>query len=296
MKKRITRSRKSSFPFLSGDSFLHISDSQILAVHSKKAVLETLFELNDYVDKDPFTLFVEASYLENSENLYVISDWLANTDNNVTNKSNLLIHNGDVIPDHNTMALLLSKFFRVFSVNAVPTMCGVRPLPIGLENRHHKRNGIGREFELDRANKFKVNSKNGKTNVVFSSFSTATNTFERNRLLELLNQYGYKFIKPNLSPRDYRDQVRKSQFVLSPPGNGIDCHRTWESIYLGAIPVVLREYLHPTLVNEFPIIAVDEWENFLSLSDEALDELAAKYNDQQFNAMSMHYWQRLIRG
>jgi hypothetical protein len=28
------------------------------------------------------------------------------------------------------------------------------------------------------------------------------------------------------------------RFVVSPPGNGIDCHRTWESLYLGSIPIV----------------------------------------------------------
>ena len=29
------------------------------------------------------------------------------------------------------------------------------------------------------------------------------------------------------------------RFVLSPPGHGLDCHRTWEAILLGAIPIVV---------------------------------------------------------
>ena len=37
----------------------------------------------------------------------------------------------------------------------------------------------------------------------------------------------------------YRQLLLRSKYVLSPPGNGPDCHRTWESIYLGAIPIVL---------------------------------------------------------
>lgn len=34
-----------------------------------------------------------------------------------------------------------------------------------------------------------------------------------------------------------------SRFVVSPPGNGIDCHRTWEALALGAIPIVQNSSL-----------------------------------------------------
>lgn len=37
----------------------------------------------------------------------------------------------------------------------------------------------------------------------------------------------------------YYSQLAAHQFVLSPEGNGIDCYRTWEALYLGAIPVVM---------------------------------------------------------
>ena len=32
----------------------------------------------------------------------------------------------------------------------------------------------------------------------------------------------------------------RAQFVLSPRGNGVDCHRTWDGLAVGALPVVLR--------------------------------------------------------
>ena len=40
----------------------------------------------------------------------------------------------------------------------------------------------------------------------------------------------------------------RSKFVLSPPGNGFDCHRTYESILLGAVPIVVRD--NPALTRE----------------------------------------------
>ncbi len=31
--------------------------------------------------------------------------------------------------------------------------------------------------------------------------------------------------------------------VLSPPGGGLDCHRTWEALVFGAVPIVLKNHL-----------------------------------------------------
>ena len=36
------------------------------------------------------------------------------------------------------------------------------------------------------------------------------------------------------------EQYRSFVFGLSPRGNGVDCHRTWEMLYFGMIPVMLR--------------------------------------------------------
>ena len=53
----------------------------------------------------------------------------------------------------------------------------------------------------------------------------------------------------------YLADMAKWRFTISPPGNGIDCHRTWEALYLGVIPVAtpaaggLYEYL-PVIITE----------------------------------------------
>ena len=35
-------------------------------------------------------------------------------------------------------------------------------------------------------------------------------------------------------------ELSSYKFALSPEGNGIDCHRTWECLYLGVIPIVKK--------------------------------------------------------
>lgn len=47
-------------------------------------------------------------------------------------------------------------------------------------------------------------------------------------------------------------------FVVSPHGNGLDCHRTWESLVLGNIVIVKRSSLDP-LYEGLPMVIVDDW-------------------------------------
>jgi len=43
-----------------------------------------------------------------------------------------------------------------------------------------------------------------------------------------------------LSPFAISKQMRRHQYVLCPPGNGLDTHRYWEAQYWGAVPIVLK--------------------------------------------------------
>jgi hypothetical protein len=66
--------------------------------------------------------------------------------------------------------------------------------------------------------------------------------------------------------------MRKTLFVPCPAGNGLDTHRIWESLYLGAIPLVLREDAFCG-VEQWPILVIDDWEDVTSLSRLELENL-----------------------
>ncbi len=55
----------------------------------------------------------------------------------------------------------------------------------------------------------------------------------------------------------WREKTRFA-FVVSPHGNGLDCHRTWESLVLGNIPIVKRSSIDP-LYEGLPVVIVDDW-------------------------------------
>lgn len=47
-------------------------------------------------------------------------------------------------------------------------------------------------------------------------------------------------------------------FVMSGHGVGLDCHRTWELLYLGCIPIVKTSPLDP-LYRELPVAIAEDW-------------------------------------
>jgi len=293
--KGVPRKRKSSSPFISGDSFLQIADSVFLNRQSPEKTGEKLEQIRVKSMSQNVILFMEASFLESERNIGIVNNWISRHSESVKEKCSLIIHNGDKLPNEQNLNHFSKSFSCVYAVNARVMNVGVQPLPIGLENRHHKKNGFGREFKLSGDCFFKVNPQKSKQPLVFGSFAIGTNKDERGRLRALMAAYGLHYVEPNLKPKEYRVLVKQNQFVLSPPGNGFDCHRTWEAIYLGAIPVVLADCLHPDLVSKFPIHAVSSWEDFLRMTDDELQEVVNEFNGKRYPALSFPYWAQSIR-
>ncbi len=66
-------------------------------------------------------------------------------------------------------------------------------------------------------------------------------------------------VKERLSHRDLYSTAVTFKFAVSPHGGGLDCYRTWESLFLGMIPIVRTSTLDP-LYNGLPVLIVSHWE------------------------------------
>ena len=84
----------------------------------------------------------------------------------------------------------------------------------------------------------------------------------------------------------------KYAFVLSPHGNGLDCHRTWEALALGCIPIVKTSPLD-SLYDDLPILIVKEWSD---VTQELLNKIIEEYKTKQFNLekLKLNYWIKKI--
>jgi len=88
----------------------------------------------------------------------------------------------------------------------------------------------------------------------------------------------------------WREKTRYA-FVVSPHGNGLDCHRTWESLVLGNIVIVKRSSLDP-LYEGLPVVIVDDWRE---IETGNLRRWHAEYSEafrdpQVQERLSNHYW------
>lgn len=54
--------------------------------------------------------------------------------------------------------------------------------------------------------------------------------------------------------------IKNHKYTISPEGAGIDCHRTWECLYLGNTPIVEKSRAM-SFFSDLPIIQIDRFEN-----------------------------------
>ena len=83
-------------------------------------------------------------------------------------------------------------------------------------------------------------------------------------------------------------------FVLSPFGNGMDCHRTWEALCLGCIPIIMTSALSRLFV-DLPVLIVDDW---TQITEKLLIDTLVDFKNRQlmFDKLKMSYWLEKIKG
>ena len=170
------------------------------------------------------------------------------------NEFTLLSHNEDTNIDESYLPILdHPKLLFWHAQNVMFNHPKLGGLPIGIANSMwpHGNQDILRDV---------LAMKLEKTNAVYFNFSVWTNRAERSACLEQLNDV--LPWQPTKDFRPYLETLATYKYAISPPGNGIDCHRIWECIYLGVIPIVLRSSFTERLNRVFPCILLTTWSEF----------------------------------
>ena len=92
----------------------------------------------------------------------------------------------------------------------------------------------------------------------------------------------------------YLKSLREFPYVLAPRGNGVDTHRLWETLYLGGIPIVLRDKAIVRLVRGLPVMVLTRWSDLRNrrLLDEELDRIRREQWDA--TRLRMSSWISLL--
>lgn len=245
--------RGSSFPLISGDTYKGLCNL-VYSGNNNRIKKDLISSINYPKNR----IFLPLSLSEKFIN------WMKTHEFELTNVD-LFMHNGDILPSNEDMARLANRFRKIYCVNWTGNSKNISPIPIGLENRKLHTNGVPRDFtKLIAAG---IPTPETRKAQILISFSMSTNLSERSTALGLTSRYSkidLKFFQGSVA--EYHQELLTSRYVLSPPGNGLDCHRTWEAIYLGCIPIVKREFW-PFSHLKLPALVLDDWSDISRIEE-----------------------------
>ncbi len=85
-------------------------------------------------------------------------------------------------------------------------------------------------------------------------------------------------------------------FVICPHGGGLDCHRNWEALCLGCIPIVKTSSID-NLYKDLPVLIVEDWSLIdTNLLYNTINKFKKKLENNEFNMekIKLGYWTNLI--
>ena len=124
--------------------------------------------------------------------------------------------------------------------------------------------GVGKDAPRD-IFETKAYDVDDKINIAYVNWQD--HTLERGLIKQAFLDFDPPWATIVLEPksyRDYLDELSKHIMVVCPEGNGTDCYRILEALYLGCIPIVKRSPV-TNYMEGLPILVIDDW-NELSQS------------------------------
>lgn len=273
-----------SKPYISFYSFIEVANHVLVNNEDTKHIKEhNNFNPDDVKEGDiilmnfgEFDNFLKNYYPKINNNFIFIT---GRCDNSVKNEHLEKINN---------------KLIKWYGSNIVGNNEKFVKIPLGLQNLNWKfdNNPQSNINIIQNINNEEI-ERNGD---ILMSFSIKKNDKERNKCYNTFKNksfvkqrwFGDNDRKNENFVVDYFRELKKHKFVLSPFGNGLDCHRTWETIYLGGVPIVKKHEFNDCF-RDMPIWFVDKWEDVLECND-----FEKKYNEiinnSNFEKCYLDYW------
>lgn len=167
----------------------------------------------------------------------------------------LYTHNGDIPVSDDLLKYMDEPNLIIWygqNINTVHKK--IKSIPIGIANEKWPHGNEEIFYKV-----MKLNLK--KDRDIYVNFDINTNLKEREYCLYNLKKNGL-ILQNKLPFEKYLMELSKSYFVVSPNGNGIDCHKTWESLYMKTIPIVTKSINSEYYSSKLPICIIDSWSDF----------------------------------
>ena len=252
--------------------------------------------------------FNDFSKINENEIIYICSTAICefiNRLNEIKNKFILITGDSDfTLTDNDFLCIIENdKLIHWFSQNYIGNHSKISQIPIGLDyhtlakSNHEWGEMIGAEEQekklieiKERSLPFWERKKIGYSNFHFHLTGKYCN--DRKDAIDNISS-DLIFYEPNKIKRNdsWKNQSEYA-FVISPHGNGLDCHRTWEALCLGCIVIVRKSNLD-SLYDNLPVLIVNEWKDVCNkLLNKTIEEFKDKEKNGKFNyeKLTLKYW------
>jgi len=266
------------------------SENLLCQGKSKEIVsVDTFRELADFVhDKgisfDPNQVFEGAIVFVN---VNFLKFFFLNKHEKIKNRYILITHKGDLSAPGGFLRYLEDDKLIAW-VGQNPSIKGYEkfhPIPIGIAGRIWPWGNVSvikeiQDLEID------------KEYLAYLNIREKNYPKERNRVAKCFKGKSFCYHPPRLPFTEYLTDLKKSKFVFSPRGNGLDCHRTWEAILMGSIPIVRTSNLD-SLFEGLPVLIVNHWGE---VTEKYLEKKYIELTEKEFDLQKLFipYWKNFI--
>tara|TARA_B100000963_G_scaffold357441_1_gene379648 strand:- start:2833 stop:3726 length:894 start_codon:yes stop_codon:yes gene_type:complete len=110
-------------------------------------------------------------------------------------------------------------------------------------------------------------------NKVFSDTHNSISHPDRKLVYDIIkNNKMFEKSKNRESFIDITEKYNKYNFVISPRGNGLDCHRTWELFFAGVIVITKTSSLDNMFINNnLPVVILQDWNELNNITPDILN-------------------------
>jgi hypothetical protein len=276
---------------ITGEKFQSLCHHHISKEEHKKFELQ----VDDHIDVDKF----DFTDFDNDELVYcnssllnegkpkLIESKLYEKLEQFKNPFELVLHNSDQNFGEKQLKYLdIPNCKKIYTQNINIKHIDVIPLPIGMANSFWKWGN------LDIFDEVLNTDIDTKSNFIYANFTKTGGVRDENRLecYENIESQNIPFVE-NLEYRDYLNKLKTYKYCVSPQGNGIDCHRMWEALYLKVVPICIRGILVEYFAKLFPIYIIDSWDD---LNSEVLELEYSKFTWDNYKLLDFDNYIKYI--
>lgn len=205
----------------------------------------------------------------------------------ITNPFTLITHNSDHGVDEKMLPYLNeTKIKKWFCQNKYIDHSKLFSLPIAIANSQWPHGNLQTLEEI-------IRLEIPKNNLVYKNFNISTNYNHRQQAHIDTIQNNFQ-MAPSVSFLEYIKILKQSYFCFAPLGNGADCHRIWECLYLNCVPIVPKHLFAFDDFKHLPILFVDSYKQITVEFLEKQIETFYPFSKFDLEMLDLNYWKKKI--